>query len=375
MHFKVPSPLTDISLWFTAALLSLTILLYNLYQWLRPRPFLGIPYNQEALQNLFGDIPNMLGEVKKTKDMVGWLLRQAEKHKSPLVQVFIRPFSKPSIILTDYREAQDILFHRSREFDRTPYTYEVFSGIVPNHHIHMQTGPVWKAHRKLLQDLMTPTLLNNTAAPAIYEKVLHLVDLWQLKTRLAAGRPFSAAEDIHHAALDAVLSFSFGNGFPHSATKPQIELLSSTDASTLQGNSAQLREPVKFPEAKIHDSIKSMLDLTNGIEHIKSSISPRLMWWIITKMPYLSRAKRIKDTFIQEEIKKATDILSQKSLDNGEPRMRSAVELIVDRQETFAKKDEREPNFFSSVIFDEVSSDRDPQSTHYYGIKFHLKKK
>jgi hypothetical protein len=53
----------------TASLLVglLTISVYIIYRYLLPKPLLGIPYNQNAAKRLFGDVPEMMGYVLRTK--------------------------------------------------------------------------------------------------------------------------------------------------------------------------------------------------------------------------------------------------------------------------------------------------------------------
>ncbi|EAU36731.1 predicted protein [Aspergillus terreus NIH2624] len=329
-------------------------LLYKFSLLCLPTPFHDIPHNEGTTRTIFGDLASMLSEVSKSNDIFTWLLRQTQKANSPLYQVFIRPFGRPSILLSDYWEATDIVLHRSREFDRTPYTADVFSGVLPNHHIHMPTGPEWKAHRRLLQDLMTPNFLNNTAAPAIYDRALELVDLWDAKARLAAGRPFFAAEDIHNTALDAVLSFSFGGAFPHSATRPQLELLSTLYMEAVHRNDTPLDRPAEFPQASPPDCIKAILDITGAFEYTKSSIFPRLMWFLASKTPRVRHAVRTKDNFVLRELQGATHRLVWKDSDADHTWAQSAVDLIVDRERKYAEREGRSPNFFGSAIRDEV---------------------
>lgn len=41
--------------------------LYTLYRAVLPKPLEGIPYNKDAADKLFGDVPEMMGYVIKTK--------------------------------------------------------------------------------------------------------------------------------------------------------------------------------------------------------------------------------------------------------------------------------------------------------------------
>lgn len=100
---------------------------------------------------------------------------------------------------------------------------------------------------------------SHDAGPAIYAKTPHLVRLWNIKADLAEARPFSAALDMHHAALDAVLAFTFGESIRCSALVPQIELLSDLDGKQSIA-SDDTDAPVKFPEAPLDDLLVSAIE-------------------------------------------------------------------------------------------------------------------
>ncbi|KAK0647797.1 Cytochrome P450 27C1 [Lasiodiplodia hormozganensis] len=332
-------------------LLAMSMLaLYRVYLWLLPKPMPGIPYNHEAVTSIFGDIPSIVAEVGKTNGLMAWLQKQTERHRAPLVQVFMWPFSKPALLLSDFRESQDILLHRTKDFDRSTFAGDIFGGIAPNFHIVKRTGPEWKAHRRLLQDLMTPSFLDNVAAPSIYDSMLDIVDLWCLKARLADGRPFAAAQDIHNAALDAVLAFSFGKEFSSRATKPQMELLSGSKKR--EGEAKD--KPVTFPQAQLDPSIQSMIDITDVMIHIKSALLPRVKWWFVLMLPHIRRAYQTKDRCIMQELKRSVEASGGNKSSRDDSWVRSAVDHVVSRETRFAEKDGRAPAYFSPVMQDEV---------------------
>ena len=49
--------------------------------------------------------------------------------------MFMRPFGKPWVIVTDARESHDIQMTRKDEFDRSMITGEVFGPIFPENHV------------------------------------------------------------------------------------------------------------------------------------------------------------------------------------------------------------------------------------------------
>ncbi|KAF9628978.1 putative cytochrome p450 monooxygenase protein [Lasiodiplodia theobromae] len=233
----------------------------------------------------------------------------------------------------------------------------------------MRTGPEWKAHRKILQDLMTPSFLEKVAAPAIYDSMLEATKLWTEKARLAPEKAFAASADIHNAALDAVLAFSFGSQFEHKATRLQVEMLAGMKELASNG------DRVVFPEARLPTSIQSMISITESITQIKSSVLPLWKWWVISKLPHLAGAIRRKNEVIRQELVKAAKTLEQDSVGQNDSRIRSAVDHIVDRERRNAEKDGRSAEYLSPTLQDEVFgfvvAGHDTTSTSLsWGVKF-----
>lgn len=188
--------------------LLLVLVLLSLKGW--PKPLKGIPYNKDGL-GLFGDVPALANHIKKTGgELWSFMAAQNLKHQAPLVQIFMSPtHSRPSLLLSDAREAQDILLRRTDEFDRADLAKDFIRGIIPRGQITLSTDATWKAHRALTKDLMTPAFLTSVSGPAVYERAIDLLELWQRKMKLAQGKPYEAAPDIHFCALDAI----FGEWF------------------------------------------------------------------------------------------------------------------------------------------------------------------
>ena len=68
---------------------------YLLYRIALPRPIPGIPYNKISASRLLGDLPDALDWHRRRSELFTFLAAQPVKLKSPIVQVFLRPFSKP----------------------------------------------------------------------------------------------------------------------------------------------------------------------------------------------------------------------------------------------------------------------------------------
>lgn len=336
---------------WTLACTIISLLLYIFFRWALPKPISDIPYNESSTKNILGDIPSLMEATRRTGEYNLWLLEQASKFRAPLFQVFIRPLSRPILIMCDFRESQDILMRR-KDFDRSSLDGDFLEGIGPNHHLTMRTNSEWKRHRRLLQDLMSPGFLNEVAGPTVYNGVLKLIDLWNDKARLADGRPFSAETDIYYAALDAVMVFTFGGSFPSSATGPLVDAvkaLKAEDVKKMRGGGVD--DPIVFPEGKCDEKIRATLDVPGALEHVQGSPVPRWKWWLVEKRPEVRKAISTKKAYVEEEIDKALRRLENR---HSVEKALSAVELMVRREKKLAENEGRQPDYFSPVMNDEV---------------------
>lgn len=138
--------------------------IYWLFRKAYPQPLPGIPYNHHATQTIMGDLAELGERQKDVQGMRPWFLEQAHRHNSAITQLFLGPFSKPAILLSDYREVNDILSHRDAVDFKRGKKVEVFSGILPHAHPAMETfDPRFREARDLVRDLMAPSFLNNVS--------------------------------------------------------------------------------------------------------------------------------------------------------------------------------------------------------------------
>jgi hypothetical protein len=345
IHFEAPSAMmTSVAL----ALVGVSIFVYMAYQWALPKPIPGIPYNKASAQRLLGDIPDMVAHVNKTATISPWITIQALKLNSPIIQLWVRPFSKPWVIVYDFKESQDILLRRTKEFDRSDFFGEVFRGLVPDHHISKRSSdPKFKHNRALVKDLMTPGFLNEVAGPQIYAAVQTLLELWNTKTRLAKGHPFAAEKDIFHGTLDVIVAATFGLNPEESTLQTQTRFLSSSNRIIIPED---INKPVEFPETQPPLDFEAILTLTESLETSIKSPYPRLHYWCLQQLPYMRRAFKIKERMISAEIQKAVQRLESDNL-----VQRCAVDDVLRRERALAEKEERQPLFQSREIKDEVS--------------------
>ncbi|KAL8849532.1 MAG: hypothetical protein Q9221_005466 [Calogaya cf. arnoldii] len=331
---------------FIVAFLAVTILLYYLYQWLLPKPIPGIAYNSKATKSLFGDAPSMIKEVSVTGEFRVWCAKQVKQMKSPICQVFVRPFAKPWILLADFRESKDILMRRG-EFDKSSFLSQGMACMGSFHGIY-PTGHKFRSNRYLIQDLMTTTFLNNHVGPAIYDKALEVMRLFELKMDLANGRPFSVKKDFEYASLDVMLEFAFGKNWVHTATGPQVELLSKMGASDVKLDA--LDQSVKFPMVPIVDFLKSVYEAPEIVEKTINALMPKLQTWWWSKQSWHKKIFEEKERIIKEQV-----AVGLKHYRSG--HIKTGIEHMLSREGTRAEKEGREPNFGSKVFRDEVFGD------------------
>lgn len=142
----------------TCALLGL---IYFIFKQAYPRPLPGIPYNPEALNNWMGDLPSLIKVQNEGHSIRPWFLSQGAKHNSALTQIFMGPFAKPAVVISDYREVCDILVHRSELDFKRGKKGEVFAGIMPLHRtIYEMSDPIYKRSMELVRGLSAPSFLH-----------------------------------------------------------------------------------------------------------------------------------------------------------------------------------------------------------------------
>lgn len=124
------------------------------------RPIPGIPYNPEAVSYILGDIP---ATIRSNNSWMFWVT-QGITHNSPLTQIFMRPFQQPWVLVTDPWLCADISTRRTKEFDKSDVTSELFGPILPGWHlIFRSTDPHFKKNKDLVRELMTPSFINEVS--------------------------------------------------------------------------------------------------------------------------------------------------------------------------------------------------------------------
>lgn len=317
--------------------------LYLLYKWLLPRPLPGIPYNAGAVKSLWGDQPALARYLSTGGEFSSWLGEQCLQMGSPVCQVFVQPFKLPWILVADFHEAQDILMRRT-EFDKPQFLIDALQGL-GDFHARYKMGDAFKARRQLRQDLMAPKFLNSYIGPFLHSKSLDLIKLFEVKTNLANGRPFSVREDFTRTVLDVMLHHTFGEDYNESALEPQLELLHHMTPSSMP--EGRVDEPVRFAEAPRSFFIELLHETAEVLERTTVSPTPRLSFWWWSKQTWYKKIVSEKNRVLMEQLRKAADNLKAGTI-------RSALDHMMMREQGAAEKHGREPQLFSQGMADEV---------------------
>lgn len=139
-------------------------LLCILYLWALPKPLPGIPYDKDSVRRILGDIPRLeaLGRAGDAPRKL-WCQAAAELG-SPIAQVFLGPFNKPAVVISDFREAQDLQLRNAKSLGRGWLNRQLWNGLVPGHFIAMEDHDErFKDTKGLGKDLMTPNFLNQVS--------------------------------------------------------------------------------------------------------------------------------------------------------------------------------------------------------------------
>ncbi|GKT43285.1 cytochrome P450 monooxygenase TRI13 [Colletotrichum spaethianum] len=316
------------------------------------RPLPGIPYNRDAAKRLMGDLAE-LGEWEKNgKGIRPWFLAQAHRHNSALTQIFLGPFAQPAVLVSDYREVNDILSHRDAVDFKRGKKVDVFSGLLPHAFPAMETfDPRFKSSRDLVRDLMAPSFLNTVNVPHVYAVACNLLELWSTKARMAKGHPFNVFNDIVEFSFDAILSAATGLGPEGGDVKRQLSHLAAVedDGSYVVDRELEVDDLVHLPAAE--QSLKLWALGVNEESLWKGFYMPwpRLYHRANKLLPSVRKAEGTLKEYMESQITAAIPRLSE----GGHPE--SALDYTIQREMKAAEKVGREPFFRDPRILDQLS--------------------
>ncbi|KAL2257039.1 hypothetical protein VTK26DRAFT_747 [Humicola hyalothermophila] len=315
-----------------------------------PRPIPGIPYNEEALNSWMGDLPSLLKTQDEGRSVRPWFLSQGAKHNSALTQVFVGPFAKPAVVISDYREVCDILVHRSELDFKRGKKGEVFAGIMPLHRtVFESSDPRYKRSMELVRGLSTPSFLHEVHGPHSWKVAHDLMELWKLKGRLAKGHPFDVATNIIELGLDMSLSAACGLGPNGGDIRRQLTYLQSVAETVAEAISSDYAdEPALIPELPMSDKLVSVKTDEESMGRAFMLPWPALFHKVNKLRPSVRRASRILKGFFRTCIDQSVSRMSA----GHSPQ--NALDAIIKRELALAEKGEREPAYHDPLIFDEL---------------------
>ncbi|RYP66003.1 hypothetical protein DL769_006160 [Monosporascus sp. CRB-8-3] len=324
-------------------------IVYAVYRGALPKPIPGIPYVEESAKRLFGDLPRIAELQKAGKKPTDLYVETARLTKSPISQVFFLPFKRPMVIVSDFRESQDLLTARSKDLERGAFNNETFGGVTPEHFISMNTSdPRFKVTRGLTNDLMTPRFLNEVSGPEIYSKMRHFVDLWRFKAQAADGRAFKAYEDLNFLSYDIITAAALGIDDSESETVQHLRSLSS-DLSPRSPSEVPTEGEFEFPDFAPSDLMGSLLTLAEAVGNSFTQPSPKLFYALNNLRPAMRRAWSDRKRILQQYIDNARARLNREG-DNFKPV--AALDYMVAREISSAKKEGRRPDLSSRRLHD-----------------------
>lgn len=319
--------------------------LYSFYRWLLPKPLPGIPYNSGVQNSIFGDIPNVMKEVGASNEFMAWCVKQIEKQRSSMSQIFIMPFGKPWVLMADFGESKDILLRR-KEFTRAQFAT---NALTPMGHFHagLPKGPGLDTTRQWKSDLTTPNFLSGFVSPITYSSMTDLVELFNTKARVANGRPFDALPDLFSTSEEIFVAFNFGKDLDIHSLRPQTKYLSQVEP--FPSNSQNQDQLVTFLDAPVHElftNVRFMIDLVG--ETVKIPFA-KPYWWL----------RRMTSATVRHHVKLRNEILldqidiSIRKLEAGDKKT-TAVDMMIAREKIAAEKEGREPQYKCQAMVDEV---------------------
>lgn len=197
---------------YSAALLAITWAIAHAT--LIPRPISGIPYNKLSSFAPWGDLADLGIYNWRTGEVFSWLSLQCLKHTSPLVQVFMPPFSMthPTLVIADISEIEHIVTKRGAEIDRADIMHIWFGYLVPKATIGLKSKDrQFKEQRRLWSVVLSPKFLQDIAGEALWEATNDLCTLWDAKASIAGPECFFEAQtDVRMATLDGMWRMCVG---------------------------------------------------------------------------------------------------------------------------------------------------------------------
>ncbi|KAH7031563.1 cytochrome P450 [Microdochium trichocladiopsis] len=333
------------------------VALYILYNQLLPKPLPGIPYDKEAAGRIMGSIPNLVAKRKRGEAARTFFPELFAGASAPVVQYFMGPWNKASVAVGDYRTVQELFVKHGKDFGRGHMMRTMWSNTMPAHFIGMEDDdPRLKRVMALGRDLMTPTALYEVNAPASYTKVLHHIELWQRKARLAEGHAFDAYDDLGMLTYDIIMAAALNIDYSDTQIARYTAYLDREPSIKLPNNPGSSSQGLAvFPPVELPDMLHSLNSIALAAGASLSTPFPQMYHFFNNRKPHMRKAYHDRDTIIKRYIHDSVRRLEAAAAagsGGGTEAFKpgSAVDFIVKREATAAAKEGREPEYTSDTV-------------------------
>ncbi|KAF6812272.1 cytochrome P450 monooxygenase [Colletotrichum sojae] len=256
-----------------------------------PRPIPGVPHKRGWRWAPGGHLASLGFYWFFSGESFSWFSRECLDLRSPVAQVFLPSFSwtRPTLILADLAEIEDVAMRRLGEMDRASLIHDLLDFVMPRATFSMATDEKLKAQRRLWSVLLSPGFLREVAAPRFHESISRLIELWELKSASNGGVPFEATEDLRFTALDAIWGTAMNSNL--GMVQREIQKINPYHHS--------VSEPIFQGAEKFVHSVENLLWTLNWT---MTSIYPRLSQWLIGHLSFFKNSQRAVDDVFYSEI-------------------------------------------------------------------------
>lgn len=195
---------------------------------------------------------------------------------------------------------------------------------------------------------MSPHFVYDVVGPALHASTMDLVALWKERMRLARGRPINVEQDIIRNLVDVIIRVTFG--YDLGAVERQMGRISNLRSIDLPPSTD---EPIMFPVAEDPDAYTSVRTLVDSLHIAQNSPFPRQhLTFALRFFPSLRSAWNWKNNMIRQRLDEAWQKFST-NVDQDD-KVKSATDLLVQREAQMAKKENRLPQYHTLAIRDEL---------------------
>jgi len=178
-------------------------------------------------------------------------------------------------------------------------------------------------------------ILLKVSAPRIYEKVAQFVEFWNLKTRMAGGRAFTAENDIHILTSGTITAVALGLDDQDCGIIQNINHLRSVQQQVVEQNVKKQetanQTPFDFPNLPLSEQLWALHFLLDVVHKSLMSPSPKLYHMFNNLRPTMRKALTLKNKLLKNQIVRAAERFSEPS-DTYTPEPRTALESMIQRE-------------------------------------------